>query len=128
MLYEDYLPSSKCGEIIHYKYYSVSYCDENKISEWGIHNVSKESLRGITPRSRVYTPDDKGRGATSDDYRHSGYDRGHLVPAADMKLNETSSCEVGYMTNMTPQKPAFNRGVWSLLESKLREKTVCTRG
>ncbi|MDA8923736.1 DNA/RNA non-specific endonuclease [Flavobacteriaceae bacterium] len=122
-LYVDYLPSSKCGEVIHYNYYSVSYCDENKISEWSIHNVSKESLRGITPRQKYYTLDDKGRGATSDDYRHSGYDRGHLVPAANMKLNETSSREVSYMTNMTPQQPAFNRGIWLFLESKLREKT-----
>ena len=123
-LYEDYLPSSKCGEVIHYKYYSVSYCDENKISEWSIHNVSKESLKGTAPRQKSFTLDDKGRGATSDDYRHSGYDRGHLVPAADMKLTETSSREVAYMTNMTPQQPVFNRGIWLFLESKLREKTI----
>tara|TARA_B110000285_G_C14974231_1_gene538143 strand:+ start:87 stop:296 length:210 start_codon:yes stop_codon:yes gene_type:complete len=45
-LYEDYLPRSKCEEVIHYKYYNVSCCDENKISEWTINHVSKESLRG----------------------------------------------------------------------------------
>ena len=122
-LYEDYLPSSKCGEVIHYKYYSVSYCDENKISEWTIHINTPNSLKGNTPRKVYYDFDDKGRGASPSSYKNSGYDRGHLVPAADMKLNETAMRESMYMTNMTPQHPAFNRVAWKKVESMIREKT-----
>jgi hypothetical protein len=45
--YENYFPSSKCGEIVHYKYYSVSYCDENKISEWAIYSLTNDNFNDI---------------------------------------------------------------------------------
>jgi endonuclease G len=56
----------------------------------------------------------------SGDYSGSGYDRGHLCPAGDMKLNLTSMSETFYMSNMSPQDPSFNRGIWETLESRVR--------
>ena len=35
--YEKYMPESSCGEIIHYNYYSVSFCEDYKLSEWAIY-------------------------------------------------------------------------------------------
>ena len=51
--YEDYFPSSTCGEIIHYQYFSVSYCDQNKSSEWAIYSLDREKIDnlGKYPRS-----------------------------------------------------------------------------
>jgi endonuclease G len=55
------------------------------------------------------------------DYKGSGYDRGHLCPAADMKLNEVSISETFFLSNMSPQDPSFNRGIWAKLESLVRD-------
>ena len=55
------------------------------------------------------------------DYKGSGFDRGHLAPAADMKYNHTSMSESFYMSNMSPQVPGFNRQIWRLIEQQFRE-------
>lgn len=122
-LYEDYLPSSKCGEVIHYKYYSVSYCDENKLSEWAIHSPSV-TMTGTEARFGTFKSDDEGRGASQDNWRNNPYDKGHLVPAANMRINKTAMREVYFMTNVSPQHKMFNRGGWKKLEQELRVKTV----
>jgi endonuclease G, mitochondrial len=53
-------------------------------------------------------------------YKYSGYDRGHLVPAADMSWNDTAMAESFYFSNISPQLPGFNRGIWKTLENKVR--------
>lgn len=50
------------------------------------------------------------------EYRGSGYDRGHMVPANDMKWDKTAMKECFYMTNMCPQLHALNDGCWRQLE------------
>lgn len=57
---------------------------------------------------------------TPDDYTNSGYDRGHLTPAADSG-NQVQMSDTFLMTNMTPQEPTVNRNVWRLLEVKVRD-------
>lgn len=56
---------------------------------------------------------------TPDDYTNTGFDRGHMVPAADSNTPEQMS-DTFYMTNMTPQVPSVNRVAWRLLEEKVR--------
>ena len=58
------------------------------------------------------------------DYARSGYDRGHLAPAADMHWSDKAMAESFYMSNMSPQKPRFNRGIWSTLEQWVRDTAV----
>ena len=58
--------------------------------------------------------------ALPSDYSRSGYDRGHLAPAEDMKFSEETMRDSFYMSNMTPQRPEFNRGVWKKLEKQVR--------
>jgi endonuclease G len=57
------------------------------------------------------------------DYAGSGYDRGHLCPAADNTHSVEAMSESFYMSNMSPQEPGFNRGVWKRLESQFRKWT-----
>src|SRR5690606_35420166 len=58
--------------------------------------------------------------ASSADYRKSGYDRGHLAPAADMKWSVQAMNESFYYSNICPQLPTLNRGVWKDIEEKVR--------
>jgi endonuclease G, mitochondrial len=62
--------------------------------------------------------------ATSEDYYKSGFDRGHLCPAGAMKISQEAMFETFYMSNMSPQKPSFNRGIWKRLEAKVRKWAV----
>ena len=55
------------------------------------------------------------------DYKGSGFDRGHLAPAADFKFDAGAMSESFYMSNMSPQRPSFNRGIWKRLEEQVRE-------
>jgi endonuclease G len=59
-------------------------------------------------------------GPTPDDYSNSGYDRGHMTPAADASTDEQMS-DTFLMTNMTPQEPTVNRTPWRLLEVRVRD-------
>lgn len=58
--------------------------------------------------------------ATLLDYVRSGYDRGHLAPSADMRWDRRVQSESFFMSNMTPQHPNLNRGVWADLEREVR--------
>ena len=62
--------------------------------------------------------------ASLPDYKGSGYDRGHLAPAGDMKWSTTAMSESFYMSNMSPQEPSFNRGIWNRLESQVRRWAI----
>jgi endonuclease G len=55
------------------------------------------------------------------DYESSGYDRGHLVASADQSEMALQNSETFLLSNMSPQKPQFNRGIWKKLESAVRE-------
>jgi endonuclease G len=54
------------------------------------------------------------------DYQGSGYDRGHLVPAADINASQKALNETFFLSNTSPQSPAFNRGYWALFEKFVR--------
>ena len=66
-------------------------------------------------------PDVRGAKAYSNDYTKSGYDRGHMAPAADMKWSKQAMAESFYMSNICPQNPNLNRGDWNDLEEKSRQ-------
>ena len=56
---------------------------------------------------------------TPEDYTNTGYDRGHMVPAADADDPKEMS-DTFFMTNMTPQLPSVNRVAWKNLEDRVR--------
>ena len=55
------------------------------------------------------------------DYEKSGYDRGHLVASANQGESEIQNSETFLLSNMSPQKPDFNRGIWKQLEDAVRQ-------
>lgn len=77
-------------------------------------------------RGDKFLPDPKLVDASNidDDYKGSGFDRGHISPAADAKCNQSDMDESFYFTNMAPQYPGLNRGQWKMLEDRTRTLAV----
>lgn len=117
-----YQPISS-GEIVKHTYYTLAYSEENEQAYWVYYILTPEFINGGQSRTDDFRADPmvSTGSATLDDYKGSGYDRGHLCPAADMALNKTSMSESFYLSNMSPQVPGFNRGIWSTMEDQVRK-------
>lgn len=117
-----YLPTSH-GQVIEYRDYVLSYVEEHEQAEWVAYILTRENLeKPWNKRSDNFLPDDRVKtgSATPTDYRGSGYDRGHLVPAADMAYDAASMEETFLMSNISPQSRNFNKGIWRELEELTR--------
>ena len=81
------------------------------------------SCSGRVQRTNKFTLDPKLPACTnlSRDYAGSGYDRGHNMSAEDNACSETGMKECFYFSNMCPQTPRLNRGIWKSLETYTRE-------
>jgi len=115
-------PTIYKGVAVQHEYYELSYVEEYEQPEWTFYMLCKDCLGAAERKNNFRTdPSVKTTSALLSDYKGSGYDRGHLVPAGDMTLNELAMSESFYMSNMSPQSPSFNRGIWRKLESQIRD-------
>lgn len=117
------LPSPIAGEeIIKHTGYTLSYNEENELPSYVAYELTKDEVLGPVERNDSFREDPYVRtgSATLEDYRGSGYDRGHMAPAADFKWSEKAMEDTFYMSNMAPQDPSFNRGIWADLEAVVR--------
>jgi endonuclease G len=126
----DYTPSSSKGYLIKHTYYTLSYSNSDRQSEFAYYKLLPESINVTQARTDDFRIDPfvKNNPVSSTAYQGSGYDRGHLCPAADMALNRTAMSETFYMSNMSPMTPSFNRGIWSTLESWVRNAAILNNG
>lgn len=111
-------------EVIWHDGYTVSFNWRTKIPNWVAWELTKARTEGTVSRSDDFQPDpDVKKGSTADDsdYRGSGYDRGHMCPAADNKYSEQAMTECFYFSNMCPQLHSLNGGDWKELEEKCRK-------
>lgn len=110
-------------QIIQHIGYTVSYNDKRHIPNWVAYQLTKEETEGEEERSDDFFVDPmvKGVAVEADEYKHSGYDRGHMAPAGDMKWSEQAMHESFYMTNICPQNSNNNRGDWKSLEELARD-------
>ncbi len=126
---EYYLPTAS-GQVVKHRFYSLSYIEDHEQAEWVAYTLTRDNLKKEwVERQDNFLPDPKVRtgSATPNDYRNSGYDRGHLVPAADMAFDEDAMMETFFMSNISPQAKNFNKGIWRELEELTRswaEKNV----
>ena len=118
---QEYFPKSN-GELIKHTFYSLSYAEDHEQAEWVHYKITPLMLKGNVKRTNYFKIDRKVStgSANTKDYLKSGYDRGHLAPAADMKLSKLSMSESFYMSNVSPQKHSFNAGAWLKLEKSIR--------
>ena len=119
---QDLKPLGGYNDIISHSYYTLSYSEEHEQAEWVYYKLNTRQLNSAVVRKDNFRPDPKVRTSSAQlyDYKGSGFDRGHLAPAGDMKYNYSSMSESFYMSNMTPQKPGFNRGIWKKIEQQFR--------
>jgi len=103
--------------------YALQHDNVAKIASWAAWTMPPEETIGCNPREDAFTADavlPKSSRAEPSDYAKSGYDKGHMVPDADLSWSKITSLESFLMSNMSPQLPNLNRGVWKLLESQTR--------
>ena len=117
------LKRKRTEQIIQHEGYTVSYNADYRIANWVAYVLTdKEARSDKAERQNKFVVDPlvKGASATNEDYTRTGYDRGHLAPAGDMKWSEKAMRESFYLSNITPQKPGLNRGIWKELEEQIR--------
>jgi len=126
ILGQSYVPRPLKGDVVYHKSYSLSYVEEHEQAEWVYYKLTPAMVQGGFGRTDNFRQDPLVRSGSASllDYKGSGYDRGHLAPAGDMKLSYTAMSETFYMSNMSPQVPSFNRGGWKKLEAQIRTWAV----
>lgn len=115
--------SARGGQIIEHTGFTLSYDADYKTPQWVAWELTRSEAAGEVPRAKKFLPDPKVRGAKAyhSDYTNSGYDRGHMAPAADMKWSKRAMEESFYLSNICPQNGNLNRGDWKDLEEMERE-------
>ncbi|MDL2291536.1 DNA/RNA non-specific endonuclease, partial [Bacteroides sp. OttesenSCG-928-F21] len=118
--------TTQTGQLITHSGYTVSYSKQHKIAHWVGYELTRQETQGKGKRTDRFVADPfvKGCVTHTSDYTNSGYDRGHLAPAADMKWSADAMKESFYLSNISPQHPNLNRGRWKELEEKVRHWAV----
>lgn len=104
--------------------YVASYNKTTLLPNWVAWHLTAERTEGSAKRSGVDFAEDTEvpePRATDWDYYNSGYDRGHMCPAADNKWSKKAMEESFLFTNMCPQNGNLNRGDWNEMEMACRK-------
>ena len=103
--------------------FSLGYSFKYRQAVWVSYTLTAKNLQARQVRRRdKFKPDPqvKFRPVRPGEYSRSGYDKGHLAPAADMTYSMPSMKNSFFMTNISPQLPGCNRGIWKRLETQVR--------
>lgn len=109
--------------IVEHQHYAFSYNEKTEQPNWVAYTLTKKNLDNAQYKRKDdfrSDPDVSTESASVNDYKKSGYDRGHLAPAADFTWDKDALSESFFMSNMSPQEPSFNRGIWKKLEEQVR--------
>lgn len=109
--------------LLKYSAYDAGYSVEDVQPAWVGYRLNQNRVGGSAERANKFQREPRLRGldANDRDYAGSGFDKGHLVPAADMAWSVQSMMESFSYANVSPQLPGFNRGIWKRLESQVRD-------
>lgn len=116
------LPFGGRGQVIDNGCYVISYLEQYEQPEWTEYVLDGRPLMKIKRENDKFVEDPLvvTGSAVPADYRNSGYDRGHLVPAADMKSSMDCFTKSFLLSNISPQAHDFNTGIWRRLEESVR--------
>lgn len=116
--------ASQHGTILDKGYSVMNHNNDWKIPYWVSYYLSSSNLQGTAGRTDDFRPDPQlptGSRSELEDYRHSGYDRGHNAPAAAFKRSRDAISTTFLLSNMSPQTPRLNRNIWRILEEEVRD-------
>ncbi len=126
--YRDVLPKNTGGwQVVDYTGFTLAYNEATEQPAWVAYVLTDSMvLFGKASRKDHFKEDPAiiTGSAELDDYKKSGYTRGHLAPAADMKWSNEAMEESFYLSNMSPQLQNFNGGIWKILEEKVRDWAI----
>jgi endonuclease G len=117
------LPATEPEEIlIWHPGHVLVWNEPHEQPKWVAHVVDTVIREGFLARIDTFLPDPKVKTGTSStpDYWFSGYDRGHMVPSADMRWNQDAMKATYYYSNVAPQHQDLNRGSWAEMEDWIR--------
>ena len=119
------VPTSMPDTLVKYSAFMVHFNGRNGIANCAIYELVNNELNGTAGRMSEFMPDTGVKGCPEPaDYAGSGMDRGHLVPAGDLKWSEEAMRQSFLLTNVAPMHKALNEGGWAKLEEKVREWTA----
>ncbi len=105
------------------KGYALIFNTFTKTPLWVAERLTKEQVYGQGVRQLQFTQDPDiayNKQASKSDYTRSGYDQGHMAPAADFSQDQQMMDESFYYSNIVPQDPDNNRHIWAALEKRVR--------
>lgn len=110
-------------EIVNHEAYSLCYRESFEQAEYSAYMLDSSQLVKNSSRTDNFRADSavSTKSASPADYKSTGYDRGHLSPAADFAFSKEAMSESFFMSNMSPQAPGLNRGIWKDLENSVRD-------
>lgn len=139
-LKDSFLPNIKINEsLIEHESMFLVYSEEHEQAKWVLHKISTNIINGKVSRTNDFRKDllvktgsseerdfflKRKKSSGKDVYEGFGYDRGHLAPSADFRWSHKSLSESYFYSNISPQKPSFNRGKWADLENMIRGYVV----
>ena len=115
-------PQGMVSQVISHRNFTTSWNYDLKIPNWVSWSIEPSELAKIVSRGNTqFTPDPDARGEVSTmDYSRSGYDRGHMCPAADNRYDADAMAESFYLSNVCPQDHTLNEQTWNVLENACR--------
>lgn len=110
------------GQIVKHTAYTLQYNEEHEQADWVAYYLTRTRLYGGVSRTDDFREDPlvTTGSAQLDDYKYTGYDRGHMAPAGDFTWSQNAMSESFFLSNMSPQRNSFNAGIWETLESQVR--------
>lgn len=119
------VPHGMSDTLVRYDAFDVHFNSGRGIANCAAYELVISEMNGTAERSAEFMQDSGVKGCPSpQDYAGSGMDRGHLVPAADLKWSDGAMRQSFLLTNVAPMHKALNEGGWSKLEEKVREWTA----
>lgn len=116
------VPTSMPDTLVKYSAFMVHFNGRHGIANCAAYELTWNELDGTAERAGEFMQDPGVKGCPEpQDYAGSGMDRGHLVPAADLKWDETAMRQSFLLTNVCPMRKTLNEGGWARLEEKVRE-------
>lgn len=117
------LKEKRAEQLIDHKAYHVSYNKDFKVPNWVFYELTREEIKGTLRRSDNFQADPALKyddASHLEDYRNTGWDRGHMAPSMDMNWDPDVLDEAFLLSNMCPQGHDFNAGIWLDLEHEVR--------